>query len=524
MVYKGYELTGAAADFVSVPRYGAGSLVLHRAAFAALGPDHATVVLTHTLAALLALALLPLCLPRLLGPAPASARAAVVAAWALALTPQLVVDARSESILTLGVATLALGWLHFAAWWEPDAGRARRAAHLLVAAAAATLAALTRPELLALAPALFALHATSRRRAAPALRRRDRAAALAAVLLAAATLQPHLAHLQRTTAEQIATGALPPLDLRAAMRAIGVVAGGSALFRAAIFPTPWLALALVWLWPAARAALPPRPSLALLALALLSTGLVAIDLPDVSLPRLHALAAALAILALAPAAVAGWAALRDRLPRRPTSAAADASGSAVAAPLVFAAPAAPAAPAALAALAALVALATVAAIPSAIARLQPTTEQDEDALYRDLAAQLPDATVCVARLDDGDAPSSRVHRNTPDYLFSPPHRRDRLLPLAALAAPARLRGCAYVVAVLGTRCYLRERGHTPRAGMVDACVAARRWAAAAGARALIERTVPNLRSDGFGWAPDDAELALSAWLVASPPSAPPSAP
>lgn len=477
MVYKGYELTGAAADLLSVPRYGAGSLVLHRAVFALVPPDHRALVATHTLASVVSLLLLPAGLSYLLGRRPERGTAVVVAAFGLALLPQLVVDARSESILTLGVAVLGVAWLGFAAWWEGQGGG--RA--LAVVALAVALAATIRPELLVLGPAWLAAHAWVRRDTVGAdVDRRARWRALAAALAAGAVLLvPHLLHLRATTAEQVATGALPPLDGRAVLRTVGVMAGGSALFRPAIFPTFWLALLLFWAAPSLRAH-GARASLAMLALAVLATGLVAIDLPDVSLPRLHAAAAALAVLGLAPAAVAAFARLRRRLPTA-------------------------------AAIGLLLTAAVASAVPSWQARRAPTDEDAEDALARLAEDAMPARGGCLLRLDDGDPPPQRVHRHFPDYRFLPPVRQARVLPLRAFRDRGALAGCERVVAVLGTRCWLHARDDADRAGMLPLCAEV---AALPGAEERFTTTLPVRGTDGFGWAPQRERWTLR--LVALP--------
>ena len=482
MVYKGYELTAAAADFLSVPRYGAGSLVAHRAVFAWFAPSHNALIALHTLASVAAIALLCAGLASLLRGWRRGGDAVVVAAFALALLPQLIHDARSESIGNLGLFAVAVAWVFFARWLEPLARR-RRAMDLAVATLAATLAATIRPELLVVAPALLAGHLFARWPAvtlgggfagasvAPALLARAlfAAALFAAALLALALLVPHLLHMQRSTAEQIATGGLPPFSVQLPLRAIAVVAGGSALFRPLIFPTLWLLLAVgIWVAPP----VPRRAGLMLLALALGATGLVAIDLPDVSLPRLHAASAALAVLALS-VGVFGVFATLGRLRH------------VVAAVLVLA------------------------VLPTGWALAQPTDEDAEERLIDELAAALPPQPVCIARVGDADVPhNSRVHRHFPDYLFLPPRRHDRLLNMADAADSRATRGCGEVWLVMGTRCWLRPRATSPRVGELDVCAQASAAAMAAGAAEVHKRVVDNRRSDGFGWSPDDAVLEL----------------
>lgn len=474
MVYKGYELVDAAANFLAVPRYGAGSLVLHRAAFAVVPPDHVSVIALHGLASMVSLALLPLALGAVLRGRPGASAAVVVAAWGLAVCPQLVVDARSESILTLGVACVAVAWLLAARWWAATQGQ-RHPWDLVGALAALALAATIRPELIVFGPAVVALH----RWLCPptdALRRADRVALLLAVATATLLLVPHAIHIATVATAQVDRGALPGLGVEAVLGPLTVPLTRNALWRIAIFPTPWLLLLLVWAWrgadPGSR-----RASLALAAFAAASTALVAADLPDISLPRLHAGAAAWMILALAPAAVAATQALHLRW-RRPAAA----SLLAVAA--------------------------AAAAVPSALARTETTTEDDEDALLRDVRAALPATPACIAWPGYGDDPSTRVHRQYPEYLFRPPLRSDRLLPLRAMQDGEGLRGCRELYVYLGSRCWLRNPDAAGRRGMVDECSSALEAAQDANAEVLIERQVPNRRTDGFDWAGDDPTLTL----------------
>ena len=268
MVYKGYELVEAAANFLAVPRYGAGSLVLHRAAFAVFPPDHTVVIALHGAASMVSLLLLPLCLAAVLRGRPGASAATVVAVWGLALCPQLIVDARSESILTLGVACIAIAWLLGARWLAAPQGQ-HHMLDLGGSAAALALAATIRPELIVFGPAVLGLH----RWLCPpveALTRAERWGLTALITGAALLLMPHVAHIASVAKEQVDRGALPGLDLESVLGPLTVPLTRNALWRMAIFPTPWIALLLVWLRR------PPdadtrRVSLALAAFATVST-------------------------------------------------------------------------------------------------------------------------------------------------------------------------------------------------------------------------------------------------------------
>ncbi len=472
MVYKGYELTQAAADFVSVPRYGAGSLVAHRAVMALVAPSHDAIVGLHTVAAVLALLLLPACLAQGLRGYSGARFAVPAAAAAIALMPLAIVDARSESILVLGVMTMAIAWLRLGAALAHGA-EGEAAGDIVAVIVALGLAATIRPELIVLGPLLALTPLVARQGSDAQATLSKRWAFLAAAGLCALAL-PSLLHLQRMTAEQVATGALPPLNPALLLRAIGVMAGGSALFRIDLYPVGWLVGCLGLLTLPAG---PRRLGLWLLAVSVLATGLYAIDLPDVSLPRLHAPAALLVTLVAALGAVGLWLASAQAGKSR--------LGDALTAP---------AARRGIAALC--VALAVASALPSARARLQTLDESEEDALVRTLLAALPPKPVCIARLDPGDTPAqARVHRDFPDYLFQPPHRRDRLMALAELDDK---RTCDETFVVLGVRCYLDD-GRSGDARPIAACRDARALAMSRGAQVIAQREVVLRGSDGFGW-------------------------
>ncbi len=472
MVYKGYELTQAAADFVSVPRYGAGSLVAHRALMVWVAPDHNAIIGLTTAAAVLTSLLLPACLALGLRGFSGARLAVPIAAAAIALMPLAIVDARSESILVLGGLAMAIGWLRVGAA-TANQDKAGAAGDVAAAVVALGLAATIRPELLLLGP-LLALTPLIGRPGDGGQAALPRSwLYLAAACLCALAL-PSLLHMQRMTAEQVATGALPPVTPALLLRAVGVMAGGSALFRPELYPVGWLAgcLGLMTLPAPAR-----RLGLWLLCVSAIATGVYAIDLPDVSLPRLHAQAALWVTLVASLGAVGLW----------------QAAGRGGTGPL-GAALASPAGRRATWVLA--IAWAVTSALPSARARLQATDEATEESLVRELLASLPDKSVCVARLDLSDAPAqARVHRDFPDYLFQPPLRRDRLISLSEVDDRS---ACEETWIVLGVRCYLDD-GHAGDKWPIAACRDARTKALAAGARVVIHREVTLLGSDGFGW-------------------------
>jgi hypothetical protein len=416
MVYTGYDLTARLALLADLPRYGAGAIWLYQPALTFLGLDHASIQLANRVFgalsllpfAALAFALVP---GRRLGPLCATAL--------FALLPVIWRDHTSEAILAgttfllltgLAAATLALSHPARRTW-------------LMLALPVLAAAITCRPEVaLALAPALtgLALTRTDKPEIPTALRSHRRTVALAAICLGLAVL-PHLAWLLETARQQSHDGSIVAPQLALTSRVAEV------LTRANIFLAgPWLSPALL-VWPAAalfgpRRLLPAHVGLILAALAWLA--LSAVDLPDVSIPRVHLPA----LVLLLPVAGAGI----ERLATGPRFALRLVNPFVAA--LVFAA-----------------------AVTSVAPLYTPTNADAEEALVRAARAALPPGAGCLAtvRFDD-PPPPGHTQRHFPDYLFGD----TTIVGLERFDADrATLADTCdgHAVALLGTRCFMALR-------------------------------------------------------------------
>ena len=480
MVFKGYALTTAAADLVAVPRYGAGGLVLHRAVLGLVGVDHVNLVALHTILGVFGAVALIALLARF-----RPARGAVgVAALLLALTPLLIKDHRSESLLVLTTAAL---WPAALLWdrWLLERGRLDGlGATLLVA-----LAAMTRPEMVVIAPLLLAALLWVR----GGLPRARWLWVLPLLALYAALVTPHTLHIVAATAEQAASGALPAMEGALLERLLrgGVFYG--AIFEPSLFPllATALAAAALLLRPSADGAADRRLAWALWLVAGVWMVVVRVDMPRTSIPRLHAPAAALICLAAGLGAA--------NLLQRP-----DLLGLRV--------------PRRLLALG--LALGLLASAAGTVAPLWRTTNEDEaEAFLRLAMAALPEAQVCLLRLDGEDEPPpGKVHRDFPDYLALPPVRNDRLFGLAGWQRAGRPECAGGVWFVHGLRCYARADGQRPEggakarddAGPIAACAGLLQdgpW------QTVLQRDVPNHGDNEFGYYPDDLTFRLGLYRL-----------
>ncbi len=488
MIYKGYALTTAAADLDSVPRYGAGALVLHRAVLGTFGVDHLNLIALHTVLGVLGMVALVALLARF-KPRPGAVAAA---AWLLALTPLLIKDHRTESLLVVSCAALWPACLLWDAWLVT-----RRRWDLVGAVALLALAAMTRPELLAVVPILAGALVGVRGR--PVIVR-DRLLLLVAVGVFGLLVLPHALHIVAATQEQAASGALPAMeaDLLQRMARGGVLYG--AIFEPTLFPVAATALAvLALLLRPPDGGLDRRLAVALMVIAWLWMVVVRVDMPETSIPRLHAPAAALTCLA----AGIGAAALLHQ-------------------PKWIGPPAMRWRPWLLA----IGLLATAA--PTVTPLWQTTNEDEEEQFLRQVFDRLPAESVCLLRLDADDAPPpGKVHRDFPDYLAVPPMRNNRLWGLRAWRDAGQPSCPGGVYLVHGMRCYARADGQRadggPKkrddTGPIEACAETLADNSLRGARwqPVFEHHAPNHGDNEFGYYPDDPTFKLGLYqLVAGP--------
>ncbi|MCB9740992.1 MAG: glycosyltransferase family 39 protein [Deltaproteobacteria bacterium] len=442
-MFMGYRQTDLALLLEEIPRYGAGGHVLHHVALQVLGVDHESVATLHRLLAILTLPLLVAWVARF------SARpgAATAAAVLVGSAPLLIHGAATESnLIPIVLALWTGGWLLWR--WLQDGHRL----DLLAAVPAFGFAMVSRPEQLVVAPGFavaLALASGERerlRRAAPGL--------VALALLLAALALPHARNtIERST--ELHAGFAPLIWLPVRVFLDNIV------FWPHHFPivtTALAALGLAFGWGAER-----RRLVWLWLFLLLWGGVYTLDLPRISVPRLMA-GSATVVCALAAAALPELlATLRDRDPARfPRRRA-----------LIFGA----------------WLLATVATVP---VLLRPSNQRLEETMFRRALALLPAEPACILRLGDHDPPYGReVHRYHPDYLFRA--RGHRVLDLREGPAPA---GCRQTYALLGTRCYARDRATPTEKGPNQSC---RELRARARLQPLWEERAPVQWDDPFAW-------------------------
>lgn len=399
MIYMGYRLASEVHAFTSVPKYGAGTLVLYRAAFAVLGPGHETVVFVNTLCGLLTIPLLLALLARFRPGKGAVAFAAAV----LSLAPVFVQDHRTESILVPTLLFLAAGWLLWDTWLTT-----RSRLDLAGAVVFLALAMTSRPEVLGIAPLGLAVLAWARW--TPGLLRGRLPEALLAAAVLAAFIAPHLAFVSRAFEEQREMGALLARGL--AWQVGKVLAAPFTFYNLLVAPHLYpLALTALAVFAALRTEGEGRRlARGWLALSLLWLASVQIDMPLTSVPRVQAPLGALVALV----AALGFARLLEveRIAGRPLGP-----------------------PARRALIAAL--FVGLTALPSLAHFAAPVNEDEEERFIQRALARLPREDVCFVRLDSGDQPRPRyVHRYFPDYLLRPPLRHDRVLGIRRWAEQA----------------------------------------------------------------------------------------
>jgi hypothetical protein len=469
MVYDGYAQTQALVAMEPL-RYGAGANWLY-APFVAGWPDHAAVQWANRLYGLTALVALWALAARLW---PARPALPALLAALTATAPLLWRDHASESILVAPMALLLLGAFGVAAARD-------RVFPLLLAAPCLAAAALSRPEFGPAAVALSALVVLSQRPRWPAR------AWLAAALITAAALSlapPHLALVRHVVAWLVETGALPGLDglWPRASRDLLTLGGLNVVLNVG----PALLVALL-----AASLLPRRDrwlAAGLILVALAWAALTRVDLPDISIPRVHAPPWLLFALAGALGADVLWAAsarLRARH-ARPVGVG-------------------------------LLALAWLASAGATVAPLYaPTNADTEERLLRATVEHLPAGAVCLATLDETDPPpAGKTPRFFPYYLLANRAPAPTLTSLAALK-PSALACADGAFALLGVRCYMALRedataGPPPQgAPMVAGCQA---FADRHRLEPVVGYDAPNHGDHGFDLYPSGPTLRVGLYRV-----------
>ncbi len=472
MVYTGYDLTARLLEESGLPRYGAGAVWLYRPMFRLLGADHHSVQVANRVFGVLALVPAAVLAHVLLR----GHRLGVAAAIALmVLCPVVWRDHVSEGILAgtsllvlLALAALALGL-------EPEEGReapTTGGAHTgwcWYAAVVAAAAACCRPEAgPALAVGGLGLASSARR------------LPLGPAIVWGLAVLPHVAWLVGAVETQVATEGIVAPSEALAVRLPRVLLADNLFLEGR-----WLSPALL-VWLGAGVALRRSEDAArgrgwaigLLMAALIWIAASAVDLPLVSIPRVHLPALLLSL----PVAGAGVAALARRPVGRWVNAAV---GLAI----------------------------LVGAVASYAPLFETSNADEEELLLRQAAASLPPGEGCFATVGfDDPPPPGHTQRHVPRYLFG----GSAVVGLERLGEVWPTCGGQGVV-LLGTRCYMafRQPGEAPpRApGELEVC---RRFREQWELEALTEVEIPNQRTLTFEMYPGAPTLALGVYRVRGP--------
>lgn len=456
MVYTGYDLAARLFSFGEIPRYGAGVVALYGAFAELFGADHGSIILANRIFGVLTY--VPL-LTIVLGFAGARRVGVLVAMGLVLALPIVWRDHVSEAIISgsawllcTGMAGLLAGTL------DP---KHRTWAWLSLAPLAA--GAVCRPE----APAaigcvlLGILSASVSRRWT---------LALAGVLVLA--LLPQLGWFDAVIAREVSSEGIIAPSAAISDRLSDV------LIRRNLFVCgPWLSsFTLIWVVAGCWKGEPNRRlSLGLVAGAVAWIGASAVDLPVVSIPRIHLPALFLVLPVIAMGA--------ERLSRWPT-----AQGF-------------------------IIGLVALSAALSMDPVFGPANADYEEQLIRVAREHSPPRGGCVTLVDFDDPPEvGHTQRHFPRYLF--PDRGmvglDGFVDLWPTCG-------GEAIAVLGTRCYMeyREPGEPlgPDAGLLPVCA---RFRERFDLRPIEEMTIVNRTRWTFEMYPDTPTLDLGVYEVLGP--------
>ncbi len=407
----GYQLARLADELI-LPRYGAGTTTLHHALFQVFGADHVTMVSAHKVIDSLTLPLAAAAGVRLAG-----ARGPALApfwAGALALTPILLKSDLTESNL---VPVLWGLWTALLAW-EARTGWVR----VVGTAAGLGFAALCRPEMAAIAPALWVVPCAPWRRPKPAL-------LVGVILLAAIPFQ--LAFVQHVVDWEMGEGSLH-LSKGLSAERLWRVLGNNALLDWRLVP---IVAPLLGLGALAVRGTRGRVLLWLIG-GLLWLYVYAVDLSEASQPRLHIVGVLPWSLAAALTASVLWRWRR---------------AAGIVALVLWAGSAA-------------------ATVPTLWA---PTNEDTQDALFDRLEESLPEGPFVLSvlmRTDAPDPPGHFTHRHIPSYRLI----RGEMIPLGGVAARLlrQEEGDPPLLYFQGVSCYARLlRSASGERGLLPACEA-----------------------------------------------------
>ncbi len=468
MVYSGYAMVHQLVAWEAL-RYGAGANWLYGPWLELFGPDHGVVQNANRVYGLLGLLFIVALAARV---APDRKRLAHAVGFLAVLAPILWRDHASESIL-VAPTTMMLAALYGLA----EATRGREGLGIL-ALPCGLLAAMSRPEL---AVALLALSLLWLVHTRPRWSARVWVGAAIGVCAAAAASVAHLAYMQASVDMLVQTSALPGMS--------GIVERAWEDFASLMGLRVVVEHGPVWLLVLMPMALLPRGtrllSLGIFIVTMAWMAVTRVDLPPISIPRVHAPPWLILTLVGGVGLDAAWRWMGERRWA--------AAGRAL-----------------------LVGGWVVTAATTVGSLFAPTNADAEEALIRDAEATLPaSGRVCLATLDERDPPPpGKTHRFFPYYLLEgrePP-------PVASNLASLDLGACPDGAwAVLGMRCYmhLREDEHAGPAPegpvMVEGCRTFReRWALTP----VTVRDEPN-RGDpvGFPMYPESESLRVGVYRV-----------
>jgi hypothetical protein len=459
MVYTGYDLTERLAMLEATPRYGAGGIWLYTPFLTMGGADHSSVQFGNRIFGLLTFFPLAFLVLR-----HNPTRTGCLVLLAYVILPLGWRDHTSEAIMsgTMWLMLTAMAAFTFAT--EHRTHRLLLPAAILVACAAATV----RPEVgPALAIGLLGLWFLRDRADTPIPKRE----LILGGFVFAALLLPHLVWLGQSAQAQVDDAAI--LTGSSALSVLGsVLTDQNLLFDPTLFPIPW------WAWILAAPFVRPKAWVGILLLLLAAVfwvGMSAVDLPTVSIPRVHLPAL---LFLIVPMAIGSKVLLRF-----PWTNTAIAFGICVASAFT---------------------------VPHLLA---PSNADEEEALIREALEHLTQPDSCLVTIGFSDPPSpGKTQRHFPHYLFSDA----TVLNLSQYASQAEY--CTGDrLALLGTRCYMHLRTSedqpAPSDGELETC---RQFRKEIPLETIVEHEISNRRTFTFPMYPNRETLTLGLYRLGPP--------
>ncbi len=420
-MYIGYLLTEQVIELQPDSHYGIGSQALYHALFAVLPHDHRSLMAVNAVVGVMVVPVVATLAARAFD----DHRTGLIAAWFVAVIPLFVRNDTSDAnnvpwLLWFGAGLIAL----LAALDRPTTLDTAAATILL------TLAAISRPEMPLLVPALVVVFALGTRASEPWSRRIRSASFWVALVVFALCVLPHALHVREATALLETRGSLPGTNRGTLWAYVRIIATRNTLLDPGLYPIGCVVTAVLAL---TLGTAPMRTRLAWMAMAVLSLLPYTLDLCRANMARVH-VPAALWFTVLAGHGVASVWKRRDA-----RVAAALAVGVALS------------------------------ALPTIRVLWAPTNEEAEEAMIRASFARLPAEATTLVRIDRIDRDRNAygtpfTHDHFPDYLLRPPVREGRASSITDWIGEPDFTHPAYFY--LGMRCYaeFREEGTPPPHG------------------------------------------------------------